>query len=50
MTRGVVDEGSPTTGGIIALAAVLVGSLLAAVIGGKTGERYHKKVDRAGLR
>lgn len=35
-----------TTGGIIAVAAVLVGTLLAAFVGGKTGERYHRKIDR----
>lgn len=35
-----------TTGGLIALAAVLVGTLIAAVAGGKVGERYHRKIDR----
>jgi hypothetical protein len=44
-----VDEGSLTTGGLIALAAVLVGTLLAAVSGGKAGSHYHRKVDRVGL-
>ena len=44
-----VDEGSLTTGGLIALAAVVVGTLLAAVAGGKAGSRYHRKVDRVGL-
>jgi len=44
-----VDEGSLTTGGLIALAAVLVGTLLAAVAGGKAGTHYHRKVDRVGL-
>jgi hypothetical protein len=34
--------------GLIALAAILVGTALAALAGGKTGERYHRKVDRAG--
>jgi amino acid transporter len=43
-----VDEGSLTTGGLIALAAVLVGTLLAAVAGGKAGTHYHRKVDRVG--
>ena len=43
-----VDEGSLTTGGLIALAVILAGTLLGAMAGGKTGERYHKKVDRAG--
>ena len=42
-----VDEGTLATGGLIALAAVVLGTLLAAIVGGKTGERYHKKVDRA---
>lgn len=42
-----VDEGSFATGGLIALAAVIVITILAAILGGKAGERYHKKVDRA---
>jgi hypothetical protein len=37
------------TGGAIALAVVVVGTLLAALVGGKAGERYHRKVDRAGF-
>ncbi len=44
-----VDEGSLTTGGLIVLAAVVVGTLLAAVAGGKAGSHYHRKVDRLGL-
>jgi hypothetical protein len=44
-----VDEGTLTTGGVIALVAILVGSLLAAMVGGKAGERFHRKVDRVGL-
>ena len=43
-----VDEGSLTTGGLIALAAVVVGTLLAAIAGGKAGSRFHRKVDRVG--
>jgi uncharacterized integral membrane protein len=43
-----IDEGSLTAGGAIALAAILLGSLLAAIAGGKAGEAYHRKVDRAG--
>jgi hypothetical protein len=27
----------------------VLGTLLAAVVGGKAGERYHRKVDRAGF-
>ena len=44
-----VDEGDLATGGIIALVAVVVGTLLAALVGGKAGERYHRKIDRAGF-
>lgn len=44
-----IDEGSLTTGGVIVLAAVLVGTLLAAVAGGKMGTRFHRRIDRAGL-
>jgi hypothetical protein len=35
-----------STGGLITAAAVLVVSLLAAMLGGKVGHRYHDKVDR----
>ena len=44
-----VDEGSLATSGIIALLAILLVTLVAAVLGGKLGVRYHKKIDRAGL-
>lgn len=44
-----IDEGSLTTGAVIALLLVLVATALAAVAGGKVGERYHRKVDRVGL-
>jgi hypothetical protein len=43
-----VDEGSLATGGAIALAAIVLGTLVAAILGGKTGQRYHTRVDRAG--
>ena len=43
-----IDQGSLTTGGGIALAAIVVGSLLAAIAGGKAGEAFHRRVDRAG--
>ena len=43
-----IDEGDLTAGGIIALAAILIGTLLAAILGGKAGERYHRRVDEAG--
>jgi len=45
-----VDEGSLTAGAAIALAAVVVVTLLAAMGGGKAGERYHWKIDRLGYR
>ena len=43
-----LDQGDLTAGGLIALAAVVIATLLAAMAGGKVGERYHKRVDRAG--
>jgi hypothetical protein len=43
-----VDEGELTTGGVVVMAAIVLGSLLAAMAGGKTGEAYHRRVDRAG--
>jgi hypothetical protein len=42
-----VDEGTATTGAIVALTAIMVVSAVAAVAGGKTGERYHRRIDRA---
>jgi len=44
-----VGDSELATGGALALVAVIVGSLLAAIAGGKAGERYHRKVDRAGF-
>jgi hypothetical protein len=44
-----VGDQTLATGGIIALAAIVLGTLLAAMFGGKVGERYHKRVDRAGF-
>ena len=41
-----VDSGDLTTGGLIALAAGLLTMIVAAVLGGKTGERFHRKVAR----
>ncbi|CAA9512861.1 MAG: hypothetical protein AVDCRST_MAG67-2896 [uncultured Solirubrobacteraceae bacterium] len=43
-----VDSGTLTSGGVIALVASIVVTLGAAVLGGKTGERFHRKVDRVG--
>ena len=36
-------------GGWIALLAIAGGTLFAALVGGKAGERYHRRVDRAGF-
>ncbi|MHA6795800.1 hypothetical protein ACVGVM_20130 [Pseudonocardia bannensis] len=36
-----------TIGGVVTLTAVTLASLAAAVLGGKAGERYHRKVERA---
>ncbi len=44
-----VDQGTLTTEGIVALAIFLVVTLVAAIAGGKAGERYHRKVDRLAL-
>ena len=44
-----IDEGDLATGGIIALVAVILGTLIAALLGGKAGHRYHRKVDRVGF-
>ncbi len=44
-----IDEGTGTTGGIIALVAVVLATLIGAILGGKLGTRYHRKVDRAGF-
>jgi amino acid transporter len=49
LPRAPVDEGDVTTGGIIALAAGLLTSLVGAMLGGKLGERFHRKVDRAAV-
>jgi hypothetical protein len=40
-----VDQGTLTRGGAIALGAALVVTLLAAVIGGTLGTRWHRRVD-----
>jgi hypothetical protein len=45
-----IDEGALTLGAVIALVCVLLGTLVAAAIGGKAGERFHRKVDRVGYR
>jgi hypothetical protein len=44
-----VGDSELATGGALALIIVVVATLIAAIAGGKSGERYHRKVDRAGL-
>jgi hypothetical protein len=44
-----VGDAELASGGALALALVVLGTLLAAVVGGKGGEHYHRKVDRAGF-
>jgi hypothetical protein len=44
-----VDEGTATTAGIITLVAILVVTLVGAVLGGALGTRFHRRIDRAGF-
>jgi hypothetical protein len=44
-----VGDESLASGGGFVLAAFVVGSLVAALGGGKVGERYHRRVDRVGF-
>ena len=44
-----VNEGTATTAGIITLLAILLVTLIGAVLGGKLGENYHRKIDRVGF-
>jgi hypothetical protein len=46
LPRIAVGDSTLTTGGAIAGAAAIVVTLLFAIIGGKVGERYHRRVDR----
>ena len=41
-----LDAQTLTTGGVISALAVAVVSLIAAILGGLTGMRYHRKIDR----
>ena len=43
-----VKEGDLATGGAIALVAIVLGTLLASILGGRVGRAYHDKVDHAG--
>jgi hypothetical protein len=44
-----IDEGTLATGAVITLLLALALTALAAILGGKTGERYHRRVDRVGM-
>jgi hypothetical protein len=44
-----VGDETLASGGVIALVAIAVGTALAAMAGGKVGERYHRRIDRAGF-
>ncbi|MGR0219365.1 hypothetical protein [Agromyces sp. ZXT2-6] len=44
-----VTEGDLTVAGIVTLVLVIAASLGGAILGGKTGTRYHRKVDAAGF-
>ncbi|MFY9487490.1 MAG: hypothetical protein WAP35_02175 [Solirubrobacterales bacterium] len=41
-----IDEGTLATAGVITLIAVALVTLIGALVGGKTGEGYHRRVDR----
>jgi len=45
-----IGEGALTTGGIITAVAVALVALLGAILGGRAGMRYHRRVDEAGFR
>ncbi|MFI7585358.1 hypothetical protein ACH9DO_16430 [Kocuria sp. M1N1S27] len=44
-----VNQGALTTGGIISLLVAALIALVAAVLGGKVGMNFHRKVDQAGV-
>lgn len=43
-----IDEGTLATAGVVTLIAVALATLIGALLGGRTGEAYHRRVDRAG--
>jgi len=44
-----IPEEALSQGGVLTLAAVLVGTLLAAFLGGISGQRFHTRIDRTTL-
>jgi hypothetical protein len=49
LPRVPIDSGTLTTGGLLALLSSIAVTLFAAMLGGMAGERFHRKVDRAGI-
>jgi amino acid transporter len=45
-----VNQSTFTTGGLVTSLLAMIITLLAAIFGGRMGERYHNKVDEAGVR
>jgi hypothetical protein len=43
-----IDNDALTSGGVVVAVAALVVTLLAALIGGKAGQRYHRRIDLSG--
>lgn len=43
-----VDSSSFTTGGLITALIALAATLMAAIAGGKAGEKYHRRIDQTG--
>lgn len=43
-----VSMNTLTVGGIVGILIILAATVLAAILGGKAGERYHNKIDRTG--
>src|SRR4051794_3594653 len=44
-----VGESKLASGGALALALIVLGTLVAALVGGLAGERYHRRIDRVGF-
>jgi hypothetical protein len=44
-----LNEGSLTTAGVLTAVGVALVSLIGAILGGLSGMRFHRRVDRVGL-
>lgn len=44
-----ISAGTLTAGGLITLLAIVIVTLITAILGGKVGQNYHAKVDRAAV-